>query len=210
MHPFKTWIALSLEFSGIVHGNANDDDFGFDEIQPGFVDGQGLIFLQEHRTGCMLLLTTLKLNTYRSDGGKIAKPIEEEENINNQHLSFPHKWHQRKNTWMIISQKKPHLRKMNCIQNPFSSSYPQSRTLRRKIHSMHTHFQVQSPSSWIEKMGWRERVKGTESWGKGLPKKVIQSLRLHWGQKRVKWEGVWVLGLDFENWLLEFEGEQRV
>lgn len=84
MHPFKTWIALSEEFSGIVHGNANDDDddFGFDEIQPGFVDGQGLIFLQEHRTCCILLLTTMKLNTYRSDGTtKRAKPIEEDENM---------------------------------------------------------------------------------------------------------------------------------
>ena len=45
---FRTWIALSEEFSGIVQGKANDDDFGFVDTQPGFVDGQGLIFLQTH------------------------------------------------------------------------------------------------------------------------------------------------------------------
>lgn len=45
---FRTWIALPEEFSGIVQGKANDDDFGFVDTQPGFVDGQGLIFLQEH------------------------------------------------------------------------------------------------------------------------------------------------------------------
>lgn len=39
-------MALFAEFSGIVHGNANEDDFGFVDTQPGFVDGQGLIFLQ--------------------------------------------------------------------------------------------------------------------------------------------------------------------
>jgi hypothetical protein len=38
---------LSEEFSGILNGNANDDDLGFVDTQPGFVDGQGLIFLQE-------------------------------------------------------------------------------------------------------------------------------------------------------------------
>lgn len=45
---FRTWIALPEEFSGIVQGKANDDDFGFVDTQPGFVDGQGLIFLQKH------------------------------------------------------------------------------------------------------------------------------------------------------------------
>lgn len=51
----KTWIALSEEFSGIVNGNAKDDDFGFVDIQPGFVDGQGLIFLQQHNTFCIVI-----------------------------------------------------------------------------------------------------------------------------------------------------------
>lgn len=43
----ETWIALSAEFSGIVQGKSKDDDFGFVDTQPGLVDGQGLIFLQE-------------------------------------------------------------------------------------------------------------------------------------------------------------------
>ena len=41
MHPFKTWIALSLEFSGIVHGNANDDDFGFNLQLSGYRNIKG-------------------------------------------------------------------------------------------------------------------------------------------------------------------------
>jgi hypothetical protein len=41
---------LSEEFSGIVSGNANDDDFGFVDIQPGLIDGQGLIFLKNKYT----------------------------------------------------------------------------------------------------------------------------------------------------------------
>jgi len=46
---FKTWIAFSVSFSGILHGNENDEDCGFVETQPGFVDGQGLIFLQHQK-----------------------------------------------------------------------------------------------------------------------------------------------------------------
>ncbi len=50
MNPyiFRTWIALFEEFSGMLQGNANDEDFGFVDTQPGFIDGQGLIFLQEN------------------------------------------------------------------------------------------------------------------------------------------------------------------
>lgn len=40
-------MALSELFSGIVQGNANEVDFGFVDTQPGFIDGQGLILLQE-------------------------------------------------------------------------------------------------------------------------------------------------------------------
>ena len=42
-------MALSEKFSGILHGNANDDDFGFEDIQPGFIDGHGLIFLSKNK-----------------------------------------------------------------------------------------------------------------------------------------------------------------
>lgn len=43
-----TWIAFSVELSGISHGNAKDDDFGFVDTQPGLVDGHGLIFLKNN------------------------------------------------------------------------------------------------------------------------------------------------------------------
>lgn len=43
-------MALSDSFSGISQGNANDDDLGFVDIQPGLIDGQGLIFLQDKGT----------------------------------------------------------------------------------------------------------------------------------------------------------------
>lgn len=46
-NSLETWIALSTEFSGTVQGKSKDDDFGFVDMQPGFIDGQGLIFLQE-------------------------------------------------------------------------------------------------------------------------------------------------------------------
>jgi hypothetical protein len=36
-----------VAFSGTSHGEAKDADFGFVEMQPGFVDGHGLIFLNE-------------------------------------------------------------------------------------------------------------------------------------------------------------------
>ena len=54
----KTWTALSEYFSGIVNGNANDEDFGFVETQPGLIDGQGLIFLQK----CYTLPNHLQLS----------------------------------------------------------------------------------------------------------------------------------------------------
>lgn len=41
----QTWIAFSVVDSGILQGNAKDDDLGLVETHPGFVEGQGLIFL---------------------------------------------------------------------------------------------------------------------------------------------------------------------
>lgn len=46
-NALETWIASSEEFEGISQGNEKDDDLGFVDIQPGLIDGQGLIFLQE-------------------------------------------------------------------------------------------------------------------------------------------------------------------
>lgn len=45
-----TWMAFSIEFSGIVQGNAKDEDCAFVDTQPGFIDGQGLIFLHLQKT----------------------------------------------------------------------------------------------------------------------------------------------------------------
>lgn len=41
-------MAFSEAPSGISHGNAKDDDFGFVDTQPGLVDGHGLIFLKHN------------------------------------------------------------------------------------------------------------------------------------------------------------------
>lgn len=38
-------MGFSEEFGGMVKGNAKEDDLGFVEMQAGFMDGQGLIFL---------------------------------------------------------------------------------------------------------------------------------------------------------------------
>lgn len=38
-----------VSFSGIDNGNAKEDEVGFVETHPGFVEGQGLIFLQIQR-----------------------------------------------------------------------------------------------------------------------------------------------------------------
>lgn len=42
----QTWREASTSVWGIIHGKENDDDFGFVEMQPGFADGHGLIFLK--------------------------------------------------------------------------------------------------------------------------------------------------------------------
>lgn len=67
----KTWTALFEYFSGILNGNANDEDFGFVETQPGLIDGQGLIFLQK----CYTLPNYLQLTHIISK--KKCKPIKE-------------------------------------------------------------------------------------------------------------------------------------
>lgn len=48
IHPC-TWIAFCKELSGIVHGKAKEEDLGLLETQPGFMEGQGLIFLEEEK-----------------------------------------------------------------------------------------------------------------------------------------------------------------
>ena len=42
----NTWTALSTDFSGILQGNAKDDDCGLLETHPGLLAGHALIFLQ--------------------------------------------------------------------------------------------------------------------------------------------------------------------
>lgn len=41
----RTWIGSCVSVSGIVNGNVKEEEVGFVDTHPGFVEGQGLIFL---------------------------------------------------------------------------------------------------------------------------------------------------------------------